>query len=139
MTTDDIKLLKNIEIDRFSEFCDFNDYVYSQYIDCTMYLIHRFYPSALINSCNGVYIIDYTKTVKRLLDNPYLLNSSYDVNYFVISANRNKPDLSRYDVHYIKNLTPKQAQNVIDANVAAFAQYNAALNEQNLINAINEI
>lgn len=137
MTTDDIKLLKYIKIDRWSVFCNVNDYRYTPHIICTSCINDIYRPTAIVNSYNGLFLIDYTKTVKRLLENPFLLDSNSNVNYFVV-ANRNNPDMSRFNVHYIKYLTPKRAQSIIDANVAAFAQYNIAINEQNLINAINK-
>lgn len=138
MTTDDIKILKNIKINRFSAFSDFNDYIYSQHIVSTICVGDKFHPNALENSCNGVFLIDYTKTVKYLIDNPKLLNSYSNFNYFVVE-DRNKPNLSRFDVHYIKALTLKQAQKIINANIAAFTQYNAAVVEQELINQVNSV
>jgi hypothetical protein len=138
MTTDDVKILKNIKINRFSSFCDLNDYVYSQHIVSTICLGDKFHPNALENSCNGVFLIDYTKVVKYLIDNPKLLDSRFNFNYFVVE-DRNKPNLSRFDVYYIKDLTPKQAQKIINANVAAFTQYNAAVVEQELINQVNTV
>lgn len=138
MTTDDIKILKNIKINRYSSFCDLHDYIYSQHIFSTMCLGDQYHPNSLENSCNGVFLIDYTRVVKYLIDNPTLLDSRSNFNYFVVE-NRNKPNLSRFDVYYIKDLTPKQAQKIINANIAAFTQYNAAVVEQELINQVNAV
>lgn len=138
MTTDEIKLLKNIKINRYSSFCDFNDYIYSQHIISTMCLHDEFHPNSLENSCNGILLLDYTKAIKYLLDNPQLLDSRSNFNYFIVT-DRNKPELSHFDVYYIKDLTLKQAQKIINANIAAFTQYNAAVVEQELINQVNAV
>lgn len=138
MTTDDIKLLKNIKINRFSAFSDFNDYIYSQHIVSTICLGDKFHQNSLENSCNGVFLIDYTKIVKYLIDNPKLLDSRSNFNYFIVE-DRNKPNLSRFDVHYIKDLTLEQAQKIINANIAAFTQYNTVIIEQDLINQVNAV
>ncbi len=138
MTPDDITNLNHIKINKCSSFCDFCDYMYRQHVTCTTCINNKFMPHAIQNSCSGIYLIDYTKIVKLLIDNPNSMDARTNFNYFIVE-NRNKPDLSRFNIYYIRNITIERAQEIINANVAAFTQYNNALVEKDLIDAINEI